>query len=176
MNKTITFDPGKRSAAWAVFDGPVLVRCGMERWGDNVFPLSLEELFRASRTWEPMRVLIEYQQIYAHGRARTRNAADILSVTLTAGRIAQAIGPHAGAPRFVLPHEWKGSVRADVMLGRIVAILSSSERDILHATQVPRTLLHNVVDAIGLGLWSVGRLGRNAKRENGSSDSINEGR
>lgn len=164
MSYTLAFDPGKHVIGWASFVDDDLIRCGLH---------SPDHLATMAAPPEA-RILVEYQQIYTRGKSRTRNPADVLSVTIVAGRIVQALRPtRSETVELILPHAWKGGVDGDVMTRRIVSMLTPKECEILRATKVQKSLLHNVIDAIGLGLWSVGRLGRMAKK-NARSKSRSE--
>ena len=155
----VSFDAGKYSLAWAAFEQDVLTNCGFIEWSEEKWPSEIERRFRAGFDWAPCRYLIEYQQIYTSGRHRTRKPADVLACTLTVGRVQQALGQYAKL-ELVLPHTWKGSVKKEIMTERIPTFLSTAERAILHAAKVPNAKRHNVVDAIGLGLWGLRRLTR----------------
>lgn len=59
----------------------------------------------------------------------------------------------------VFPFEWKGNVDKKAMTARIESKLTLHELEKIEP--VGRALRHNVLDAIGIGLWKFGRL--NAK-------------
>ena len=64
----------------------------------------------------------------------------------------------------VFPRTWKGNVPKETHHARVLAALSSQERSVLapHARRVTKTnphgLDHNMLDAVGLGLWFLKRL------------------
>lgn len=58
----------------------------------------------------------------------------------------------------VLPRTWKGTLPKRAMLRVIVAALDADERRLVKALGLPASLVHNVLDAIGLVLWSYDRL------------------
>lgn len=150
----LAFDVGKRMAAWALAREGRIIGCGLVRWNDGVYP---RELGPAP---EPVRAIIELPQVRTRGRGRTPRASDIVACAITCGRVAQALGPKATI-EMVDPHDWKHSVDADVMLGRIESKLDQAERVILQRVQrsgVPASLMHNVIDAVGIALWGSGRL------------------
>jgi hypothetical protein len=56
--------------------------------------------------------------------------------------------------KLVAPHEWKGTIDGDIMTNRIEAQLTPAERALL-PTKPRGGLDHNMLDAIGLGKWSL---------------------
>jgi hypothetical protein len=58
----------------------------------------------------------------------------------------------------VLPRTWKGTMPKRAMLACIVKSLDVNERALVRALGLPASLVHNVLDAIGIGLWSCNRL------------------
>jgi hypothetical protein len=148
----LTFDPAAHHVAWASFREARLEGCGLIR--ERVAP-TLEMKFRASEKWAPMRAVVELPQVYNRRGAGDPN--DLIAVAVTVGRIAQALGPLTPC-EFVHPHDWKGSVPKKVMLGRIEKRLDENELLVLNRADVIPSLRHNVLDAIGIGLWEVGRL------------------
>ncbi len=81
-------------------------------------------------------------------------AAQLADFNCIAGQLA---GWHG---ELVTPAQWKGAVPKEVHQPRILAALTAAEQGVLDAAKVAPTLKNNVVDAIGLGLWAVGRLGQ----------------
>lgn len=148
MSPLLAFDPGKRTAAWALFHDGLLSGCGLLRWADGQFPAELPRAIVATQA------VIELPQVYRG----SVNPKHLVEVTVTVGRIAQALGP-LGQTELVWPHAWKGNVDPEVMLRRIQSKLDQREQNILQGAQVIDSLRHNVIDACGLGLWKLNRLG-----------------
>lgn len=61
-----------------------------------------------------------------------------------------------GNPRTVFPSEWKGNVKKDVMTERIRGKLDPLEFGRIEGG--PKHLMHNALDAVGIGLWHFKRL------------------
>jgi len=58
----------------------------------------------------------------------------------------------------VTPFAWKGNTPKGIQASRILSAITQAEHD---AVSWPKkSLRHNVIDAIGIGLWKLGRLGR----------------
>lgn len=158
-DKLLAFDPAVHHVAWAAFDGGRLARCELVR--DKKLGAALEQRFRASSGWQPMRVLIEIPQVYEQ-RKWEGDPNDLIDVAVTVGRVAQAFGPEGPAAEFVRPRRWKGTAPKEVVGRWIVKRLDDAEQNVLRTAKapVPASLHHNIVDAIGIGLWALGRLGR----------------
>jgi len=121
-------DPGAR-AGWALFFGRDLTACG---------PGDPDELVGE--------VVIECPRVYPHGKV---DPNDLIVLARRVGRIEE----RAGRPcTLVFPRAWKGTVKKPIMTARILSRMTTAERGLLMKID------HNVIDAIGLGLWKVGRL------------------
>lgn len=137
-----SFDPGARKYAWARFVDGALRGAGetdADEWNDLILPHSWAT--------DGTRAVIELPRIYPVRRWKG-DANDLIRVAVTAGAIAGALG----APvQFVEPRAWKGSRPKDVDNRYTLGLLSEAERATMDATS------HDVVDAVGLGLWALGR-------------------
>ncbi|MCL2724841.1 MAG: hypothetical protein FWD69_10440 [Polyangiaceae bacterium] len=145
----LTIDPGANSG-WAVFDEGRLADCGMV-CSPRTEPLPLPTMLRFER------VVIEHPMIYPHGR--TRNPNDVLKVAIIAGEWA-GFYCHSGAEvSYVMPRAWKGTVDPDVCNARAHAALDAGERAIYDEAVkgIAEGKRHNVLDAIGIGLFMLKR-------------------
>jgi len=149
MDRLIAFDPGAHTAAWATFDGGLLMRCGIEQ---EPLGRALGQRFASIAA----RVVIELPQVYQQ-RAWRGDPNDLIAVAVTVGRIMQTFEGTAGETSVVLPHTWKGNVPKAIMGERILGRLDHEERSVLERLKLPATIKHNVIDAIGLGLWALAR-------------------
>lgn len=134
-------DPGVSYYAWACYDRQKLVACGLKQ-GTEPLPRGTNP----SSTF-----VIESQFIDRHSRVKT---SDVIALAQAAGRIA-ALHP---AAIWYTPNQWKGSVPKRVHQKRVLAALTEAERALLEGR--PKKELVQVLDAIGLGLFHLGRLGR----------------
>ena len=100
--------------------------------------------------------LVEWPQIY---RGSPVNPNYLLGLSGAAMAIASRLEPEAVSA--ILPRVWKGRLDADKMTKVIDAAITAGERITIH--ECPKSLRHNVLDAIGIGLWHFGRIGGNAK-------------
>ena len=99
------------------------------------------------------RVVIELPQIYPSHPVPPN---DIITLAFLAGRYAGAAMPGVEVST-VFPHQWKGNLPKDVCAARVRAKLSLAERAIVDACDAPKGQMHNVLDAIGIGLFAEGR-------------------
>lgn len=79
----------------------------------------------------------------------------LLTLSFTAGYLVSAL--HPSWVRKVTPREWKGQRPKAVDNALVQHLLNDQERHILRASRISETQKHNVVDAIGIGLWYLRR-------------------
>lgn len=142
----LAIDPGACSG-WALFTvNRCLFRCGISE-PPHSLPLDLHIA----------EVLIERPRIYPGGR--TKNPNDIVTLALTAGEWAGGFKERGIYTRYVEPQKWKGSTPKAIHQPRILAKLTRVEQAIveLELKKVAKSKRNNAVDAIGLGLFMVGR-------------------
>lgn len=133
-----TIDPGKHKCAWAYWVGRKLVCAGYSE---------------RPPYYEADKLIVEVPRVYPR---TTPEPNDLIDLAMAAGFFAGAWGSIETV--HVHPRQWKGTVRKDIMLKRIEARLSAREKGILDAAVPQKSLRHNVVDAIGIGLWHFKRL------------------
>lgn len=143
----VAIDPGVKNLAWAEYHGRELARCGLSRAG------SAAEHAAALVNMAGPDVLVLEQMTPRD----LPNAADLIAVTHTGAYVAGFLCPCV--LRYPTAQQWKGSVPKRIHHDRIAKILSPAERAVIAevAVRVPAGLLHNVWDAVGLGLWGLGR-------------------
>jgi hypothetical protein len=168
----IAIDPGVHSMAIAVFgDNGVLLDAWnekdtrssiegllnetLERWGSPSVRL-INRLQSHIRLGGVDRNLIvgERQVVYPGAKGLKTNPNDLLDLAMCAGAFYGALCVEMqSALQVVAPAEWKAQVPKDITKKRIEALLSHSE---------PLSIkkggeMHNVYDAIGIGLFALGR-------------------
>lgn len=99
--------------------------------------------------------VIEIPKIYPKAQQKG-DQQDLITLAFQAGKLAQATGAPTVHP--VLPQTWKGQLPKDVCWLRCQALLTSEELSLI--PKLAPSILHNVQDAIGIGLWKLGRLKR----------------
>ena len=147
----LAIDPGAHQG-WALFNIKThrLVHCGLgivdHRDFRNVVDLD--------------RCVIERPTLYKGGKARP---ADVITLALRAGEAAGLVRAAWGVDaEYVEPRSWKGQVPKAEHNARTWALLKDDEKDQVTVCLkgIAPSKRNNVLDAIGLGLWAVGRQGR----------------
>lgn len=161
----IAIDPGT-CAGLAVFRDDVLIHASAQQGGTSVAEIDDQAAAIAS-TIKQMRtgsagfgkvaeIVIERPQIYK-GPLQKGDPNDLTPLALLAGCLFARLG--YGDQRWIYPREWKGQLDKDVCAARVQNALSEVETVVLAEglKKLRKTLHHNVLDAVGLGLWALGR-------------------
>lgn len=143
----LAIDPGKTSGFSLFSDRGRLLACGL---GDPV----------ACRWHVPSafsKVVIEQPRVYPGGR--TKNPNDVLSVAVNAGEWGGRYSFQGCAIEYVTPSGWKGQTKKEIQHARDWARLDLDEQDLVSRSGkgIAASKRHNMLDAIGIGLWAVGR-------------------
>ena len=130
----VAVDPGVCYAAWAVFLGDRVVLTKRGPWN---------ELYGLIETTKPDEIVIERPRIYRGGPRHVSRDVQLLIDTVH-GFIADHPGIFA-----LFPSAWKGSVPKEVCRARIEA-----------AGYRTAGMTHDEIDAVGIGLYAMGIVGR----------------
>lgn len=137
----IGIDPGSITG-WAIFKNKVLVKCG-----HGPLEKAIEATVEHAK-WA--HVVIESPQYRKYSKA---SVDDLIRLALRSGELAGLYRSKDAIVELVVPTTWKGSVPKKIHQKRITAVLGNEERGCLEKN-------HNTMDAVGLGLWRLGRLRR----------------
>jgi hypothetical protein len=159
----LAVDPSLRSTGWAWFVGGALARVGR-----NTRKATDDAIARrAANMAEAVllnfsgvvidRLVVEWPQVYRAARSKG-DPNDLLGLAAIAGILVSGVEGRADTPT---PREWSGGVpkatRGDPLKSargvRVWSRLRESERAVLESTKIN----HDVVDAVGIGLWALGR-------------------
>ncbi len=157
----VAVDPGVNSTGLAVFEDETLVGVRLLR------AESLQHMIcvLVNEEWPvqfgyPETVIVEQPTVYRRGGKG--DSKDLISVAIVAGAAAAAYGCESldQTIRFVEPRTWKGSVPKKVHNERILRELHKEERKYFDwvIEDVPSGLVHNMIDAVGIGLYELGRM------------------
>jgi hypothetical protein len=107
-------------------------------------------------------LVIERPQIYSP-KVSKADPDDIITLAMRAGKAVQYFldrGLNESNVLEVKPATWKGQVKKEVHHARILKALLHEEVLLLTAFLEPvaKAKRHNVLDAVGLGLWALGRI------------------
>lgn len=105
-------------------------------------------------------VVLEVPRIYTNsGKANTKRPNDIVDLAIDAGAVIGAVPKQYLIKRY--PADWKGQVDPDLMIERIKGLLTPQELALAFAICAQfGERQHNIWDAIGLGLHTLGRMGK----------------
>lgn len=150
----LAIDPGTKAIGWAKFDAHGLVECGVAATTCRETYLALSSLTKQI----PGDADVWVECMSARDSDTVRRSQDILNVQWMGAAIAAALS-YPGLPHPVTPLEWKGSVPKEIHHQRVEKRLTLIEKEIMDRCLegVPSKLRHNAIDAIGIGLWRLGR-------------------
>lgn len=152
----ISIDPGFRYFGYSIFSENKIIYADLskvesdqwEAWeGQPPLFTHLKDIVE-SQTWSQRKAVIEFPQVYQE----TPNPNDIVKLASACGAYTAILQSLGFEVIWVKPKEWKGTVPKDVMLKRILAKIEESEYPCI---MKPKD--HNVIDAIGVGLWRLNR-------------------
>ena len=144
MSVVISIDPGKHYL-------------GVASWiDDELIDARLHETAGYQLSTVIDVLAIEKPMIYP-GRAQKGRQRDLIELAMVAGRIMAAV-PRAAIHCYE-PYQWKAQLPKSATRERVQAILSEKEQKRI-AKPKKASLLHNVFDAIGIGLVDIGRAKR----------------
>lgn len=157
----LAIDPGLRACGLAVFEGGVLIHATLVDNpvdGDSDAPVwtgmsKAVHDYLANNYYSPEVLVIERPQVYGGGRGKG-DPNDLLSLMAVVGGVCASV--RAPTKKSFYPRVWKGQVPKNIHNDRILERLSAAERKML--PELAASKLHNVIDAVGLGLYELERL------------------
>lgn len=159
--RLLALDPGVRGCGVAVFQGNLLLRAtyvpspALKGMSAAEVATMAQEAVKWAFPFDE--VVVEVPRVYPAARQKG-DQNDLIAVAGVAFGVAAratAMVPPSCVHSYS-PREWKGTLDADDMIERIKARLSPAE--IARIITVRNSLMHNVFDAIGIGLKKLGRL------------------
>ena len=145
----IGIDPGKHTG-WAHFQDGLLVSAASITETEMLIAPPLTII-------GPAIVIIEVPRVYPRGGKGDPN--DLIDLAVLAGTIQGWYVSRAPgiATRLVAPRTWKGTVPKPIHNERVLAALTPAERALLPKRPRAKTFDHNMLDAVGLGLFQLKR-------------------
>lgn len=149
-------DPDTRALGWCVITNEgVLFKCGLVR------AKNLEAMLKVCCTWanptyRVCHLTVERPQLYGlKDRANPNKIGQLLTI---GGRVS-ATYPKARL-RMPFPNDWKGQTPKTVHNARVISALDPVSLARLRAElhPLPKSLQHNVIDAVGLAYWTLGKI------------------
>jgi hypothetical protein len=152
MEYTIAIDPGKRTG-WAEFHDSVLKNANAMHSSSMLAspPMPPQD------PWAVRTVVIELPQVYPFGQGKG-DPNQLITLAVIVGDLRGFYRRQGCIVQLVKPRTWKGTVPKKIHNERVLRKLSSEELDILPKRPRAKDYDHNMVDAIGLGLWALQRM------------------
>lgn len=160
---TLSIDPGVTCCGWALWKGNELFECGLSRTKAKTIEERVQDQkFRWHWRIEIDKLVIEKPEIYQQ-RFWKGDPRDLIDLAMVVGGIIGANSFFADV-KTVFPKQWKKQVPKHITEKRVLEKLSPKEKGILATPEVigephtaPPSLRHNLIDAVGIGLWSLKR-------------------
>jgi hypothetical protein len=161
----MSFDPGLECCGLAFWKGRILVGAGYTsriKGGQQSGPMvwALHATAALGESLDIGGLVVERMRVYPGSRVNPAGTLQCASVAgALAGALAMRQGVHCPTPPMVevLAADWKG--RHDKKQTAEAVVRSLKPREAGHVTwDCPKGKRHNMVDAVGLGLWFLGRL------------------
>ena len=152
-------DPGTRLSAWAVFEEDGKGQIGLVRSVAETLPERVAEmagaLYIEAVKYKATEIVVEMPRVYRTGRQKG-DPNDIVDLAFAAGGVSVILSAIENLTHSVTPtpREWKGTIPKKIHHARLRAQVP----EVIQAIdQIPKSLQHNVWDAIGLALWALGK-------------------
>ena len=149
----ISIDPGNNTG-WAVFADRVLTLAGVDKKASLFRPVTPRIPGGVVLAFETS-VLVEIPRWYPHDQVDTN---DLIDLAVLVGEVKRFYESQSCKVELVFPRTWKGSVPKPIHNKRVLAALTPGELALLPRRPRAKDHDHNCVDAVGLGLWKLGRL------------------
>lgn len=144
-------DPGKAQCAAALF-------LNRELWAVDFVTRARSGLI--SKPAAKGEIIVIEQPVSYPGSAVDPN--DLIEIAIMGAEVAGRFMRPGGQILHVRPNEWKGTVSKEITAARARAILGPMENTRLDEwlSKHKRGIRHNLLDAVGIGLFALGRAGR----------------
>ena len=141
----VTIDPGKLVSGYAMFFEKKLKACGLAKDAADILQYGV---------LQPGLIVMEYPKVYDRRRWKG-DPNDLLPITAAGAFLAGVLQPTR--LKIVHPEEWKGQTPKEIQNARDQGVLSPDEVEVLESVPVAAGKMHNVIDAVGIGLWELKR-------------------
>lgn len=150
----VSYDPGAKAAGIALWEGGEL--CGAflargQRWLDTAQVAVIQLAAHLPDLSMVQEIATEIPQVYTQHKLKG-DPNDLITLAMNVGAFVAAFGAEVTEYR---PHEWKKQVPKEILTKRTQARLSIEE--LSRIDKAPKSLMHNVYDAVGIGLHHLKR-------------------
>lgn len=165
--KAFGFDPSINDSAWAIVDGEGQVTCGLIRNG-------YKEKARKLDHWQKLASLISmleeglnaivlscpdmhFDVWVCEGQYASRRGNQEHNIRLGwVSAIAYAFGLPLSSKRMIaVPTKWTRGVPKEVRHEELLKKVVPEDEWIWHGDPAPKSLMHNIYDAVGLAVWGL---------------------
>jgi len=158
--RLLAVDPGIRGSGVAFFLDGVLQKARYIKSPMIAGNRAIEAAGMAEQIFDLYRddvdiLALEWPQVYTQGKLKG-DPADLLPLAAIGASLVCLYKPSTVFS--YLPEQWKGQLpKGEVYEARLKAHLQISELTTIDTESCPKSLQHNVLDAIGIGLHCLGR-------------------
>lgn len=149
LSSLLALDPGA-TTGWAFFQDGLLEAAGYVKSTERFY-------YKPKKTLNVRSVLIELPQERHQGGKKT-DVRSIITLAVRVGELKREWESRGAQVELVWPTTWKGSVPKKIHNRRVLAALSKAERALLPLRPRAKDHDHNMLDAVGEGLWKLGRM------------------
>lgn len=146
-DRLLAIDSGSRAdrpnMGWALFVDAKLLEAGLVGSGKRLPNVNAKVIIEAPR-WYPREYKIDTN--------------DLLDLSILVGEIKGMYEERGCLVLLVWPRSWKGTVPKKIHNERVLAALTEEEVALLPLRPRAKDHDHNVLDAVGIGLWKLGRM------------------
>jgi hypothetical protein len=147
----MSIDPGGPELGWASWADGRLVACGLSRTKAKTWQLRAvthRSTLEALGAYDRPDGLVLTECMRVRGGRGMGNPQILVELNGIAGHVGNM---------WVEPGTWKGRLPKEIHQPRILATLTPEELALVMAVKPP-SLRHNTIDAVGIGLYHLGRL------------------
>lgn len=148
LNTLTAIDPGSRAdrpnMGWALFLKSRLLAAGIVRSKEELPQDSVKIIVIEAPRWYPREYKIDTN--------------DLLDLSILVGKIQGMYEERGQTVQLVWPRSWKGTVSKKIHNPRVLAALTKEEIVLLPRRPRAKDHDHNMLDAVGIGLWKLGRM------------------
>lgn len=168
MSHLLAVDPSLRGTGWACFRHGLLVNCGVIVGDANLSNIqAVQHIWRNMPTMshfgEGDEVVLEFPRIYPKGHKSKETDRIDPNDLLWVAAVAGAFSAHALNLMSYYPSDWKGQSKKEKTLRLVLQACTPSERAVIES--VTGWKRHNAVDAVGIGMYHLKRIGKNLIKE-----------
>lgn len=162
----ICVDPGKHTGGLAIFRDRKLVlarliRCsGPESRHAIEFARKVYDAYVEMLGVEADDLYCEYPVVRLHSKGKDPN--NLRELCSTVGAVEFAL--QSAKPHRIKPEDWKSNIDADICCARVKARLHDDELAVFAQSGALKSNEDHVLDAIGVGMYVLGRIGRGATK------------